>query len=116
MSISIDRTVLLGIIAIGIFLRFYALDRKVYWYDEAFTSLEVSGYTPREATADILTGRVVSSADLDKYQFAHANSGKSTADTIQGLISMEPQLTPAGGHACFPIPLRQFARYRLYSA
>jgi uncharacterized membrane protein len=75
-------------------LRFACLDRKVYWYDETFTSLELSGYSTREASADILTGRVVSAAELDKYQFPTADSGKTTIDTINGLITNEPQLTP----------------------
>jgi uncharacterized membrane protein len=55
----------------------------------------VSGYSTREAEADILTGRLVSSGDLEKYQFQRADSPKSTLDTIKGLIANEPQLTPA---------------------
>jgi uncharacterized membrane protein len=94
-SVSTERVLLLCFIAVGICLRFTSLDRKVYWYDEAFTSLEISGYSPREATADILTGRMVSGAELEKYQFLRANSPKSTFDTVKGLIANEPQLTPA---------------------
>jgi uncharacterized membrane protein len=81
-------------IAVGIFFRFACLDRKVYWYDETFTSLELSGYSTREASADILTGRVVSAAELEKYQFPTALSDKTAIDTINGLIANEPQLTP----------------------
>jgi uncharacterized membrane protein len=95
MVISKERVLLLCIIAVGIGLRFVHLDRKVYWYDETFTSLEVSGYSPREAAADILTGRVVSNANLEKYQFPRADSPKSALDTIRGLIANEPQLSPA---------------------
>jgi uncharacterized membrane protein len=80
---------------VGIGLRFVYLDRKVYWYDETFTSLEASGYSPPEAAADILTGRVVSNEDLERYQFPRADSSKSAVDTIKGLIANEPQLTPA---------------------
>jgi uncharacterized membrane protein len=95
MAISKEKVALLCILAVGICLRFVHLDRKVYWYDETFTSLEVSGYSTREAAADILTGRVVSSGDLEKYQFPRSDSPKSTLDTIKGLIANEPQLTPA---------------------
>jgi uncharacterized membrane protein len=95
MAISKEGVLLLCVIAVGIGLRFAYLDRKVYWYDETFTSLEVSGYSPREAAADILTGRVVSNEDLERYQFPRADSSKSAVDTIRGLIANEPQLAPA---------------------
>ena len=79
----------------GVWLRFTGLDRKVYWYDETFTSLEISGYSPREVAADILTGRLLSGTDLEKFQFPRADSPKGTLDTIRGLSANEPQLTPA---------------------
>jgi uncharacterized membrane protein len=92
---SMEGVLLVCIIAAGICLRFTHLDHKVYWYDEAFTSLEVSGYSPRDAATDILTGRVVSSGEIDKYQFPTAKSPKTATDTVKGLIAIEPQLTPA---------------------
>ena len=92
---SVEGVFLVCIIAAGICLRFTHLDQKVYWYDEAFTSLEVSGYSPSDAATDILTGRVVSSREIDKYQFPTAKSPKTATDTVKGLIAIEPQLTPA---------------------
>jgi uncharacterized membrane protein len=84
-----------GVVLLGVCLRFTGLDRKVYWYDETFTSLEISGYLPREVAAGVLTGRVVSGSDLERFQFPRADSSKTTLDTIRGLIANEPQLAPA---------------------
>ena len=95
MTQQTQKLLLICVIVVGIALRFTCLDRKVYWYDEAFTSLEVSGYTPSEATADILTGRLASGTDLERYQFPRSDSGKTVGDTLHGLIVNEPQLTPA---------------------
>jgi uncharacterized membrane protein len=81
------------IVVVGVCLRFTALDKKVYWYDETFTSLEVSGYTTQEVSADVLTGRPVSVVDLEKYQ--RPAPSKSAGDTVRNLIANEPQLTPA---------------------
>lgn len=91
----VQKWLLIVVIVVGIALRFAYLDRKIYWYDESFSSLEVSGYSPREASGDILTGRMVSGTDLERYQFPRDDSGKTTADTVRGLIANEPQLTPA---------------------
>jgi uncharacterized membrane protein len=90
---AIAKLLLLCVVAAGACLRFTALDKKVYWYDEAFTSLEVSGYSPREAAADILTGRLVTGADLNKYQVPAPS--RTALDTVKALIAIEPHLTPA---------------------
>jgi uncharacterized membrane protein len=94
MQISAERMLLLGVIVAGICLRFTSLESKAYWYDEAFTSLEVSGYSPQEASMDILTGRVVTASDLEKYQFPQTASPKTVTNTVKGIIANEPQLTP----------------------
>lgn len=91
---QMEKLLLIVVILVGIVLRFTDLDSKAYWYDEAFTSLEVSGYLPSEASADILMGRVASGSDLERYQFPRADSGKTSLDTVHGLIVNEPQLTP----------------------
>jgi uncharacterized membrane protein len=90
-----EQLLLLGSIVLGVALRFSFLDHKVYWYDEAVSSLEVSGYRPGEVAADIQTGRLVSHAEVDQYQGVQPGSPKSAFDTIAGLVANEPQLTPA---------------------
>ena len=35
-------------LVVGVFFRFANLDAKVYWHDETYTSLRISGYTVNE--------------------------------------------------------------------
>ena len=35
-------------LAAGVFFRFYEIDRKLFWQDEAFTALRVSGHSERD--------------------------------------------------------------------
>ncbi len=52
--------------------RFINIDKKYYWYDEAFTSLQISGYTPTEVLHEISSGQLVAVKDLMKYQRPNA--------------------------------------------
>ncbi|MEQ9373133.1 MAG: glycosyltransferase family 39 protein [Coleofasciculus chthonoplastes F3-SA18-01] len=88
------RAIIIVILALGIFFRFVNLDKKAYWYDETFTSLQLSGYTPEEVTEQILDGREIGIEDLHRYQYPHPDSEKTVIDTIQGVATIEPQLTP----------------------
>jgi uncharacterized membrane protein len=74
---------LIIILGIGIFFRFVNLDRKSYWGDEVFTSLQLSGYTRAEMIQELSNGRVTSLRDLRKFQ--HLNPDKTVADTIKTL-------------------------------
>ena len=62
------RRVAVAAIAVGLVLRFANLDRKVYWHDEAYTSLRVAGYigpAVEDATRDRPT---LTAAELLNYQ------------------------------------------------
>jgi uncharacterized membrane protein len=89
-SIWLKRTVIL-LILLGIFFRFFNLDRKVYWLDETFTSLRLSGYTQAELVQQT-AGENVSAEFLQRYQ--HLNAERGLADTFKGLALEEPQMTP----------------------
>lgn len=80
------------LLLIGVFFRFFNLDRKFYWYDETFTSLRISGYTQTEVVQQVTNGKVISIEDLMHYQ--RPNPEKSLIDTVKGLAIEEPQLTP----------------------
>lgn len=82
---------LLIVLLLGIFFRFANLDQKVYWYDEAHTSLRISGYTLNEFVEQAFDGNVILSGELQQYQ---RPSTKSALDTIVGLAQEEPQLPP----------------------
>lgn len=86
------RLLIFSMLALGIFFRFVNLDKKVYWPDETFTSLRISGYTQSEVLQKLYDGRVIVAEDLHKYQ--RPNSEKSVIGTIKGLALEEPQHTP----------------------
>lgn len=62
------RFLAIVILVLGVFFRFVNLDRKVYWFDETFTSLRISGYTEREAIAQVCNNQEIGVEDLQKYQ------------------------------------------------
>jgi len=79
-------------LVIGIALRFVHLEGKVYQHDETFTSLRISGYTEAQAVQDLSHAGVVSLDHIQKYQ--RHNFETTVSDTIKGLATEEPQLTP----------------------
>jgi uncharacterized membrane protein len=86
------RFLFIFLLILGVFFRCIHLDRKVYWIDETYTSLRISGYTETKVAQQISQGQVLSIEDLHNYQ--RINSEKSVINTIKGLATEEPQLTP----------------------
>ena len=86
------RFVIVILLVIGIFFRFANLGQKVYWIDESYTSLRISGYTESEFIQQVADGKIRDFQYLQKYQ--RINSEKSVFDTVKGLALEEPQLAP----------------------
>lgn len=86
------RVVIVILLVLGIFFRFANLGQKVYWIDEAYTSLRISGYTEAEFIQQVADGQIRDIKYLQKYQ--RTNSEKSVVDTVKGLALEEPQLAP----------------------
>ena len=80
---QIWRLLIVVAICWGCWLRFYKLDAKVYWEDEVFTSLRLSGYSHQELVEQTFHGDIVYPADLLQFQIAHED--KSIGDVIHGL-------------------------------
>ena len=80
------------LLVLGIFFRFVNIDRKIYWHDEAYTSLRVAGYTSKEVGEQVFNGQVINVKDLEKYQ--RINPEKSLADTIKSLEIDDAQHPP----------------------
>jgi uncharacterized membrane protein len=80
------------VLFLGIFFRFFNIERKFYWYDEVFTSLRISGYTEAAVIQQVARGQVVDLESLKKYQTV--NSETSISKTIKGLATEEPQHPP----------------------
>jgi len=82
---------IVSLLAAGVFFRFYNLDKKVYWYDEAHTSLWISGYRWSEVK-QILCAHEMSIEEVIKFQ--HINPGRGLRNTISSLSKEDPQHPP----------------------
>jgi uncharacterized membrane protein len=80
------------LLTLGVFFRFIHLDQKIYWIDETFTSLRISGYTESELIQHVSSYPTVSINYLQEFQQIHPD--KTVVDTVQSLAIEEPQLTP----------------------
>ncbi len=80
------------LLVIGVFFRFVNLDKKIYWGDEVFSSLRISGYTQSEMKQQLGNGHLISIEELHKYQYP--NPEKNTADTTKGVILEDSQILP----------------------
>ena len=80
------------VLVLGVFFRFVNLDHKVYWHDEAYTSLRISGYTSTEVVQQVFNGQVIGISDLQKYQ--RPNPEKGLVDTIKSLAIEDAQHPP----------------------
>lgn len=73
---------LIIILILGIFFRFINLDTKVYWQDEAATSLRISGYSKIEFVQQLYNGQPITVAELrERYQ--SPNESKNLGDTLK---------------------------------
>jgi uncharacterized membrane protein len=65
---ALSLLVLTSLLLAGTLLRFHDLDGKIYWHDEAHTSLRVFGHTLSELEQTLFTGRVVTVAEVQRFQ------------------------------------------------
>lgn len=72
---------IISTVLVGIVLRFYNLDHKIYWHDEVLTSVRVAGHYRWEYFRDIFDGHLVSVAELQAYQVPRSDRG--VADLLQ---------------------------------
>jgi uncharacterized membrane protein len=77
----------------GVLFRVVNIEGKMYWYDENFTSLRISGYTEEEVVRELSHAGAITMGDLKKYQYP-IDPSKTVVDTVKGLAKEEPQLTP----------------------
>jgi uncharacterized membrane protein len=79
-------------VALGIFFRLTSLDQQLYWHDETFTSLRISGYNAIEVNQALFNGQVVGIEALQKYQ--QPSLDKTIVDTIRSLAIDDSQHPP----------------------
>ncbi|WP_293121042.1 glycosyltransferase family 39 protein [Moorena sp. SIO4G3] len=80
------------LIVLGIFFRFYHLENKIYWHDETFTSMGISGHTLAELKQEIVNEQVTSFSTLDQYQYINPDRGID--NTVRYLIESDPHHPP----------------------
>ncbi|MBN3908767.1 MAG: glycosyltransferase family 39 protein [Nostoc sp. NMS1] len=86
------RFLIILLLVIGVFFRFVNIDKKIYWGDEVFSSLRISGYLQSEMNEQLSNGSLLTIKDLSKYQYP--NSERNTIDTIKGVILEDSQILP----------------------
>jgi uncharacterized membrane protein len=86
------RFLVIVLLVLGVFFRFVNLDLKVYWHDEAVTSMHLAGYTGEYVRQQVFNGGVIGVKDLLKYQYPAPET--SIMDTIRILIIEDPQHPP----------------------
>lgn len=86
------RFLIVFLLIVGVFFRFLNLDGKIYWHDETFTSLRISGYTLGEVKQKIFTGSIINQDSFAQYQ--GINQEKSLSDTLKSLAIEDPQHPP----------------------
>jgi uncharacterized membrane protein len=95
-------TVLAVVLALGIFFRFAYLDQQVYWHDETYTSLRISGYSATEVIRQLFDGKLVG---LDAFrQYQDPNPEKTVLDTVRSLALDDSQHPPV-----YYVLIRQWA-------
>jgi uncharacterized membrane protein len=78
------------VVTLGIFFRVVNLDKKIYWVDETYTSLWLSGYSQTEVIEQIYDKQPIGIEVLKKYQKVRPE--KSYIDTIDQLEPQHPPL------------------------
>jgi uncharacterized membrane protein len=83
---------MIALIVLGVFFRGVNLGRKVFWDDEAFTALRVSGYTGEQAHQALYTGQDISFSEVEKYFTPNADKGIPAV--VSGIAIEDPHLPP----------------------
>ncbi|WP_373541473.1 glycosyltransferase family 39 protein [Chamaesiphon sp.] len=80
------------LVVLSILFRFANLDLKVYWRDEALTSLQVAGYSQTEFIQTAFNSEITTPLALQRYQ--EINRGRGVRDTIKVLAEETPEHPP----------------------
>ncbi len=81
----------IALVVLSIVLRFYNLGHKVYWIDETYTSLRISGYREAELVENLYNGQPFPASELQRYQYP--TDQRTISDTLNSLAE-SPQHPP----------------------
>jgi uncharacterized membrane protein len=79
-------------IALGICFRFTNLENKIYWHDEAYTTIRTTGYRADFVFGEIFSNHFISPEELGKFQQLKPNS--TAFNTLESLAIEDPQHPP----------------------
>jgi uncharacterized membrane protein len=77
---------------LGVLFRVVALEQRVYWHDEAYSSMRSAGYTAAEVTDTLFIQAPIALAEVQTFQHWKPNS--TLGDTLHSLIQEDPQHPP----------------------
>ncbi|MGB3515784.1 MAG: glycosyltransferase family 39 protein [Elainellaceae cyanobacterium] len=86
------KLALATLLLLGILFRFVSLDGKIYWHDEAYTSLRAAGYLGVEVDEALFQNQIVAAPSLQQFQTI--KPGSTVADTVRSLAVDVPQHPP----------------------
>jgi uncharacterized membrane protein len=87
------KVLVIILIGFSIFFRFAYLEKKIYCCDESWTSVAISGHTVAELQQEISQHQsIIPMTTFDQYQ--HINPERGVADTVNYLITSDPQHPP----------------------
>ncbi|MGB6985792.1 MAG: glycosyltransferase family 39 protein [Candidatus Aquilonibacter sp.] len=78
-------------VVLGTFFRVEHIERRLFWTDESWTALRVSGHTYVEVR-HLFDGRVHTNVDVTRFQ--QADPYRNLSATVSGLAAEEPQHPP----------------------
>ncbi|WP_316432848.1 glycosyltransferase family 39 protein [Leptolyngbya sp. NK1-12] len=79
-------------IVLGVGFRLIALDHKIFWHDEVYTSMRAAGFTRQEIDNQLFQNHFLAAPELQFFQ--QIKPGSTTADTVHSLIVEDPQHPP----------------------
>lgn len=82
---------LIIVLVLGIFFRFFNIDKKLYSFDEMNTSIRVAGYTSSQLR-DQFNYAPFKPLDIQNYRYLSPD--KNVINTVNALASQEPQHPP----------------------
>lgn len=86
------KLAVVGILLVGLFFRFYNIDKKVFWIDEVYTLFVLAGYPPKELTDRVYDGKILCMDDMQRYLIFDPKIG--TLDIIVRLKDKQPEDCP----------------------
>lgn len=91
-QLSATQAAFVIVVGIGVLLRLLNLSGKVFWIDEAFTALRISGFSESDLLQAWNSTPLTTAGELLQYQFPAPDT--NFINTIRGLATWEPQLPP----------------------